>query len=169
MLLGVISDTHGHLPFTRQAVQVLESLRVDVVIHCGDIGSPAIVPLFARWPTHFVFGNVDHDQPAVRNAILEARQSCHEQFGRLTLANREIAFLHGHDADWLREIVSSQEFDLVCHGHTHVARHERRGRTLVLNPGAVFRANPHSIAVVDLGDMIASIVPVEREFIGMTR
>jgi hypothetical protein len=30
----------------------------------------------------------------------------------------------------------------------------------VLNPGALYRANPHTIAVVDLATMEATIVPI---------
>ena len=34
------------------------------------------------------------------------------------------------------------------------------GETLVLNPGALYRANPHSIAVVELPSLEATIVPL---------
>ena len=44
MLIGVVSDTHGRVDFARQAVRVLEGFPVKSVIHCGDIGSVAIVP-----------------------------------------------------------------------------------------------------------------------------
>jgi putative phosphoesterase len=60
MKIGVVSDTHGHVSYTLEAVRMLESLAVELVIHCGDIGTAEIVDLFAAWPTHFVFGNVDH-------------------------------------------------------------------------------------------------------------
>lgn len=59
MRIGVLSDTHGQLAFTRQAVAMLESCEVEQVIHCGDIGSVDVVRLLAPWPTHFVFGNCD--------------------------------------------------------------------------------------------------------------
>lgn len=48
MLLGVVSDSHGHVGNTRQAVRMLQSLDVAAVIHCGDIGTPEIVKLFAH-------------------------------------------------------------------------------------------------------------------------
>jgi predicted phosphodiesterase len=69
MLLAVISDTHGHVEYTLQAVLKLESLDVDRVIHCGDIGSAAIPPLLARWPVDYVLGNVDRDSESLRRAI----------------------------------------------------------------------------------------------------
>jgi putative phosphoesterase len=161
MLLGVVSDTHGDLPRTRAAVQMLESLEVAVVVHCGDIGTPEIISLFAPWPTHFVFGNCDSDRKALAREIERARQTCHGSFGELELEGRRIAFLHGDDSDLLRETIDADRWDLVCHGHTHVVRHERRGETLVLNPGAVHRANPHTIATVELPERIVNVVTIE--------
>ena len=73
MRLAVVSDTHGQVEFTRQAARLIESLDVAQVLHCGDIGSAAIVRLFERWPAHFVFGNVDHDRAALRTVMATAR------------------------------------------------------------------------------------------------
>ena len=52
---------------------MFESLEVETVLHCGDIGSMAVVELFARWPTHFVFGNCDEDLDAFAAAIRAGR------------------------------------------------------------------------------------------------
>ena len=65
MLIGVLSDTHGQLDATRQAVRTFEALQAALVIHCGDVGRLETVSLFDPWPSHFVFGNVDN-QDAVR-------------------------------------------------------------------------------------------------------
>ena len=152
MLIGIVSDTHGHVPNTRAAIQMLESLGVETVLHCGDIGSNEIVPLFAAWPAHFVFGNVDGGVQSVslRKAIQQAGQTCHDRFGSFSLGGIKIALLHGDDGRLLDETIAAGLHDLVCHGHTHVPREEKIGKTLVLNPGALYRANPHTIAVVEL-------------------
>jgi hypothetical protein len=150
MLIGIVSDTHGHVAYTRPAVRMLESCDVEQVIHCGDIGSTEIVGLFERWPTHFVFGNVDSRTAQLRAAIRAAGKACHERFGELELDGRRIAFLHGDDERRLRETVASGTYDLVCYGHTHEAEHHRSGKTTVLNPGALYRAQPHSLALVRL-------------------
>lgn len=160
MRIGVVSDTHGHVPYTLEAVRMLESLDVELVIHCGDIGSTQIVELFAAWPTHFVFGNVDHDYQLLEEAIRQAGQTCYGRFGELELVGKKIAFLHGDDTALLRQTITLGERALVCHGHTHIARNERQGPTLVLNPGALYRATPHSIAVVELPSVEATIVVV---------
>lgn len=161
MRIGVISDTHGQVTSTLAAVRLLESLDVAAVLHCGDIGTPQIPKLLAAWPAHFVFGNCDHEAAELRAAIEAAGQTCHGRFADLELAGRRIAIIHSDDARLFQEVKSSGRYDLVCYGHTHQAESHREGRTLVLNPGALYRANPHTIAVVDLAAMQTEIVTVE--------
>ncbi len=127
MIIGIVSDTHGHVEYARPAVRMLESCQVELVIHCGDIGSPDVVELFAPWPTHFVFGNVDEPN-RLRRAIAAAGQTCHERFGSLELDGRRIAFLHGDDARLLVEAIDDARYDVVCFGHTHCPELPRRAR-----------------------------------------
>lgn len=161
MLLGIISDTHGHVANTLAAVRMLESLSVDEVLHCGDIGSPEIPRLLARWPTHFVFGNCDPNEAELRLAIASAGLLCHGRFADLTLDGRRIAIVHSDDARLFRSTIAGGDYDLVCYGHTHQAEQHREGKTLVLNPGALYRANPHSLAIVDMPTLEATIIPLD--------
>jgi uncharacterized protein len=162
MRIAVISDTHGHVPNTRAAVHILDAFDVQAVLHCGDIGSADVVPLLAGWPTHFVLGNVDGGYMAgeIEAAIKDAGQTCHGRFGALELAGVKIGLLHGDDDCLLRQTIADEKFDLICHGHTHRQRWEKVGKTQVLNPGALFRANPHSIAVVELPALQAEFITV---------
>lgn len=160
MLIGVVSDSHGHVELTRSGIRMLESMEVERVLHCGDIGSVEIARLFASWPTDFVFGNCDFQREVLAAEITAMGQTCHGVFGSLELAGRRIALLHGDDHRKLSEVTTSKTWDLVCYGHTHVAKTERIGSTLCLNPGALYRANPHTIAVVDLSDLTATIIPL---------
>lgn len=162
MRLGVISDTHGHLNNTLAAARMLTSLEVDAVLHCGDICSAAIPKLLAAWPTHFVFGNCDtqFDQKEIRAAIAAAGLFCHGRFGDLELGGRKVALLHSDDARRFQQTITSGEYDLVCYGHTHEAEQHREGKSLILNPGALYRANPPSLATVDLEKLEAVIVPL---------
>ena len=158
MRLGIVSDSHGHVENTRKAVRMLESLQVERVLHCGDIGTPEIVELFASWPADYVLGNCDYETAQLSKAISQAGQTFHGQFGELEIVGRKIALLHSHDRRKFREVTSSGQYDLVCYGHSHVASIDSQGDTVVLNPGALYRANPHSIAVVDLPDVEATII-----------
>lgn len=157
MKIGVISDTHGDVYSAREAVHIFQRLEVNQVLHCGDIGSAEIVALFSDWPTHFVYGNVDSAHN-LGNAIHKAGQTCHDRFGSIELAGRKIAFMHGNDAALLEKSVKSGRWQVICHGHTHMARHATVGNTLVLNPGAIARTIYPSVATIDLMSLkVASI------------
>lgn len=158
MRLGVVSDSHGHVDHVRPAIRMLESLEVDRVLHCGDVGSMAVVEMFAPWPTDFVFGNCDDDRAEFAASIAAAGQTCHGAFGDLEIAGKRVALLHSDDRRRFQETIRSGEYDLVCYGHTHVAACERIGDTIILNPGALYRANPHSIAVVEFPTVDATII-----------
>jgi uncharacterized protein len=162
MRIGVVSDTHGHVGNTLAAVAQLGELRVDVVIHCGDIGSPQVVPLFAGWPSHFVLGNVDDDDSGYRWVIEDQGGTFHGRVGRIELEGRKIAVIHGDDQSALHAAIDDGDFDLVCTGHTHRRELRREGRTLVLNPGALYRANPKSFAVVDWPELDVTFVELRE-------
>lgn len=161
MKIGVVSDTHGHVQNALAAARMLESLEVEAVLHCGDIGSPQVPAAFRRWTTHYVLGNVDHyEDELYAAAVVAAGGTFHARFADLTLGGRRIAVLHSDDGKRFRQTIASGEYDLVCYGHTHEAEQHLDGKTLVLNPGALYRANPHKIAIVDLATMEALHVVV---------
>lgn len=153
MRIGVMSDTHGQTRFAADAARLLESLEIEVLLHCGDIGSPAIVPVVSRWHTHFVLGNVDEPVEPLRQAIGQAGAQLHGRFGDLELAGCRVALLHGDDTRRLRETIESGHWRLVCHGHTHVAACTQSRGVTVLNPGALYRASQHTVATVELPDV----------------
>ncbi|MAT72327.1 MAG: YfcE family phosphodiesterase [Planctomycetaceae bacterium] len=158
MRLGVVSDSHGHVDNTRAAVERLKSLAVDHVLHCGDVGTAEVVQLFSPWPTGFVFGNCDYDRAGLAAAIEAAGQTCYGEFGALQLADKRIAILHSDDRRRFEAAIAGGRFDLVCYGHTHEAALQQHGGTLTLNPGALYRANPHTLAVVDLPELEVDFV-----------
>ncbi len=160
MRLGILSDTHGHEQNTLAAVRMLQSLEVDELLHCGDLCSSEIPRLLSAWPVHYVFGNCDIDVDAMRQAIAAAGGRCHNWFGDLSIGGRRIALVHGHEGKRLLQAIQSGHYDLVCYGHTHAAEFHHEGKTLVLNPGALYRATPHTVAILDLEKMQPQIVPL---------
>lgn len=153
MRIGVISDTHDRVERTRPAIDVFLAEGVERVLHCGDIGSRFIVELFDRWETHFVFGNTDYEQRALRECMEVAGHVCHGRYGEVTWAQRRIALLHGDDFKQWQQAIASQQFQMVCSGHTHQRSIETIGQTLVLNPGAIERVAVPSVAIVDLASL----------------
>jgi uncharacterized protein len=148
MKIGVISDTHGDIDATKQALELLDAFRVDLIIHCGDVGDD-VPQLFAGRSVHFVVGNMD-DAAGLRDAITGPGHTLHDRLGSLEIEGRRVAFLHGDDVKLLHHTIHSGHWDLVCYGHTHAFSRAREGRTVVLNPGALGRGNQPSMAVVEL-------------------
>lgn len=152
MKIGVISDTHGHAANTQAAVEKLEQLNVEQILHCGDVGGSEVVAQFEQWPTHFVSGNCDY--PDQLGQVVNSHQQHWEgMFGDLSLGGKRIALLHSHEEHRFHEAKHSGDYDLVCYGHTHVKEHHTVGNTIVLNPGAMYRAPIFTFAIVDLETM----------------
>lgn len=160
MRIAVLSDTHGKSEPTKASLDLIRLRDVSAILHCGDIGSERLIECFLDWPTHFVFGNVDDDREHFHKAIEAAGQSSHGAFGDVMLENKRIAFLHGDDAIRLRETIASGEWDLVCYGHTHRKETHQEGRTMVLNPGALYRARPRTFAIVELPSLKVEFLAV---------
>jgi putative phosphoesterase len=160
MLLGIVSDTHGHVAMTQSAVHMLESLEVDAVVHCGDIGTPEVVAQFRHWPTHFVLGNVDSNEQELRAAVAAISGFFHGRFADLRFEGRRVAVLHSDDSKRFLQTIAGGDFDLVCYGHTHVAEQHHQGNTLVVNPGALYRAARHTIAIARLRELEVTHVTV---------
>ena len=163
MRIGVVSDTHDRQEAVAEAVRLLMEQHVELILHCGDIESPDTVRVFKPIPTHFVFGNWDKEHAKLAAAIKEVGGTHYDSFGFLTLAEKRVAWVHSHERHQLRQLENADYFDYVFYGHTHVREQHRTGRTLVANPGALFRANPKTCIVLDLatGEIKPIIVPVK--------
>jgi putative phosphoesterase len=150
MKIGILSDTHGRADATVAAIRLLRERGVELILHCGDVDSPATVRLFTGVVTHFVFGNWDLDKGKLRSAMREIGAVCHGELGRLELAGKRIAWLHGHVRGQRHRLEVSQEWDFMFYGHSHKVEAHRSGRTLVLNPGALHRAKVKTVAIVNV-------------------
>jgi putative phosphoesterase len=161
MRIAVLSDTHSRIETIARALELLRERGIATVIHCGDIEDPGAVEPFGGFDTHFVFGNCDIERSAIRRRIVANGLLLHEPFGDLELAGRKLAFLHGDDAALKRDVENSGHFDYLFYGHTHKAESHQVGPTLVVNPGALHRAKPKSLVVLDLASGKLETVEVE--------
>jgi uncharacterized protein len=161
MRIGVVSDTHDRFETIAEAVRLLAEQRIELILHCGDIESPETVAAFQPIPTHFVYGNWDKERSKLSAAIKTHGGTAHDSFGALELAGKRIAWVHSHERHQLYQLEHCDYFDYVFYGHTHVREQHRTGKTLVANPGALFRANPKTCIVLDVvtGELKPIIIP----------
>jgi putative phosphoesterase len=140
--IGILSDSHDHVWNLRIAVEALSG-NADVLIHCGDLCSPFIVPILAAFPgpVHAVFGNNDADRYRLeRNAAKTSNVTLHGETFLGELGGKRAAVHHFDDV--APALAASGRHDLVCFGHNH--RHEvrREGSAWLINPGAILGWQP---------------------------
>jgi uncharacterized protein len=130
----VLADTHNRLP-----ERVSEIARdADEIWHLGDVCAETVLDeLRAIGPrVTVVRGNCDSnfEWPLVVDLVR----------GGLRFRLQHVPPEH-----------LPNDVDVVLHGHTHVPRHEKRGRVLLLNPGCVTRPNrgsPPSAAWLEIAN-----------------
>lgn len=143
--IGVISDTHGYLD--GYIFHVFDG--VQHILHGGDVGEDRILDeLEEIAPVIAVSGNVDLGITARR-----PQKWCG------SLGGLKICMTHGHLLDAARYNASAMEFfagenpDIIIHGHSHIAKHERESGISFLNPGAAgrprFGRDVPSVAIIE--------------------
>ena len=68
---------------------------------------------------------------------------------RLEFGSKRFAVFHGHERA-AAHMEALDDVDYVVHGHSHQRRDERVGAVRIINPGAVHRASPLTVAVLDV-------------------
>ena len=137
-LIGVISDTHGHLgPEVNNAFK-----GMDLIIHAGDIGRPEVLKALAKIaPTVAVRGNMDAGKWPRKLPRTD----------RIEVGRHAIFVIHD-----LYQLTAEPQFDgitVVINGHTHQPRAQKENGVLYLNPGSASQArygSPPSVAILTI-------------------
>jgi len=148
VLIGVVSDTHGYLD-----PRLVDALAgVEVILHAGDVGSPAVLEgLAAIAPVHAVRGN--NDAP----------------LGGLGLPERldvELGGLRFHVVHELPSARPPPQTNVVVFGHSHRQLCEWREGCLYLNPGAAGRRGFHALQTAALLRIEAGLPEVQPLMLG---
>lgn len=150
MAIAIISDSHDNTQIVGEVLTRLDKIKPSHIFHCGDITTPDTLKLFAGRNMHFVLGNCDvHQRDVLNKAALEVGFS---QIGReleVTIEEKRFYMHHGDKEIIIDEMSGAQLYDYVLHGHTHLKRNEVLGRTRIVCPGALYRAERYSYAILD--------------------
>ncbi|HEX2021290.1 MAG TPA: YfcE family phosphodiesterase [Candidatus Thermoplasmatota archaeon] len=157
MRIGLVADTHDNLPLCRAAARFLRDEAPDLVLHLGDVTSPATLDAFEGLRAQVLVGNNDDARALGRKAEALGWPAPARDWSA-TLDGVLVAAHHGHLPPRL-----PGEPDVLLHGHTHRRRAETAGRTLVVNPGALFRAPTKTIAVLELPARRVAFFEVKEE------
>ena len=150
MLIGIISDSHGEITRTRQAMLKLVESGCKKFIHLGDIEVVEVLDELIGFDVSLVFGNCDWGVRLYEYAV-QVGIDVRDGADVITVDGKRIAFLHGHDENKYFEFLDDG-VDYLLHGHTHEKRDEMVGKTRCINPGALHRARMYTVAVLDTQD-----------------
>lgn len=135
MLIGLISDTHDHVPHIKKAVTEFKSRGVDLVLHAGDYCSPFTIPHFQGLNLKGIFGNNDGDKYLLISKFNEIGAEIAGDFLKMQAGGLLIAVYHGTYAEITDSLCHSGRYDIVVSGHTHEKVNRVIGDTLHINPG----------------------------------
>jgi putative phosphoesterase len=139
MRLGLISDTHDNVPMIKEAIRRLNGLDASLVLHAGDYISPFTATPYPELKAKMigVLGNNCAERERLREVYAAVGKEIVGNFAEVEVGGRRIALLHGHEDALLRSLITHGCYDVVVHGHDHKVKVEKRGSTLVVNPGEV--------------------------------
>ncbi len=149
MLVGIMSDSHGDAAATAQAVSLLESRGAKMLFHCGDICGEQVLDELAGHQCMFVWGNCDQPAPTVRKYVEHLGLTWPASPLHVTVSGKRIGVYHGHERHF-DTATTEHSLDYLFYGHTHeYADHMENGCRLI-NPGALYSARVHTVALLDL-------------------
>ena len=137
MKLAILSDSHDHIPNLVRAVHRAGEAGAELLIHCGDLISPFMLPYLNRFQgeIHLIYGNNAGDQHLIssRCATRFPRIHHHGVLAEIEANGMKIG-VH-HYPETARGLAASGRYHLVCCGHNHVSGVEEINGCLLVNPG----------------------------------
>jgi putative phosphoesterase len=159
--IGIISDTHDDIANVQRAIKIFNTENVEYVIHAGDYIFPGVVLEFKKLNAKLVgvFGNNDGERIHLLKNFLEIGAELKGEIGEIELDELLFGIYHGTDKNIKERLVNSQNYDVFISGHTHkielsafsnttnnteqkanrINTNQKRGSTLVLNPGTAHK------------------------------
>lgn len=128
MKVLIVSDTHRK---NENYFRVLESVKPNLVIHCGDAeGAEHVLSAATDCPVQIVLGNNDFFSCLPRELELE-------------IGLFRVWVTHGHNyyvsmgSEAIRREARARGFDIVMYGHTHRPVVDRQEGLIAVNPGSL--------------------------------
>ena len=148
-MIGIISDTHENEEAIKKAVKIFKEKNVEFIVHCGDIISPPMLEHFKGLKMKFIFGNKDGERNGLNTKAKQLGFDEIKDEKEFEHKKKKFYVYHGTRQEILDDAIKSNKYDYVLTGHTHVKKDEKIGKTRVINPGALFRIYPYTIALLD--------------------
>ncbi len=172
MKIGIISDTHDQTARVKKAVEIFNKEKVGLVVHCGDIVAPFTLQFYKelKCPIKFLLGNNTGD--IMRHLTYAKNCGLRDyEFGTffsLEADGKKIAVYHGENKEITEALIKCGDYDCVFSGHNHIARIEKRGKVIFVNPGTLADKHkdgmkPPSISIYDSATHSARLIDLVEQ------
>jgi putative phosphoesterase len=151
MLLAVISDLHDNLANLDKCLDWCRAHAVAKMIFCGDTTTLETLNYLAanfRGEIFMVRGNIELYDPG--ESPLPANVDYHGEYGRLDIDGVRIGLCH--EPQEIKKVLTLSPIapDFIFYGHTHKPWLEKRGETVIANPGNLAGTfHPATFATLD--------------------
>jgi len=139
MKIAVLSDIHDNIWNLEKVLNSLKKEKIDSIIFCGDFCAPPVFRKLADFglPLYAVFGNVDGAQKEITTLAFKGYKNVtlEKDLLKIELVGRKIAVCHIDE--FAEGLAKTGKYDAVFHGHTHLSKIEKIGKTLLANPGEI--------------------------------
>lgn len=127
MKLGVLSDSHRKVEYTKEVIQLLKNQGAEYLIHAGDLCLEENLQLLEQSGLVYVsvFGNNDRVLIPISDGYNIKQEPYNFKIKETTFKLMHLPFYMIGDCD------------VVIFGHTHIFESEYKNGTLFLNPGEV--------------------------------
>ena len=155
-MIGIISDTHDNVYAVREAVEYLNSLDLELVIHAGDYIAPFTAIELKKLDAKMVgvFGNNDGEKDGLRKHLPEL-----VELAEFEHKGKKFAVYHGTIESVVDALVKSKKYDIVIRGHNHLPQIEDADGVLLINPGELcgYSHGKRTLCLLDIDKMHAEI------------
>lgn len=147
MKIGVLSDSHFKVEYTKEVIDLLKENGAEYLIHAGDLCLEENLKLLEESGLIYVsvFGNNDMSLISVSNKYNIKQEPYPFKIKDTTFKLMHLPFYMTGDCD------------VVIFGHTHIFESEYKNNTLFLNPGEVCAREKPLVECVLLEIKIMSI------------
>jgi len=127
MKIGVLSDSHHKVDYTKEVIDLLKSKGAEYLVHAGDLCVEDNLKLLEESNLIYVsvFGNNDMSLIPLQNKYTIKQEPYHFKIKDTTFKLMHMPYYINGDSD------------VVIFGHTHIFESEYKEGTLFLNPGEV--------------------------------
>lgn len=138
MLIAIISDIHDNLETLKKCLTWCSNNKINSLICCGDITTIETISYLARNFSGEIFvvsGNAEIYEEKDINKFKNI--NFYGEIGINEINGVNIGFCHEPEKIKKIQELSPLDLDFIFYGHTHKPWLEKRGSTLIVNPGTL--------------------------------